>query len=146
MRNPKINFILISEVMRWKPKLKLNEILNKVIVGLDRLYFFTCLSYAFELVIKNMKDDWYLVRSCNFFINIFIRSIGVLVFNFFSDGCLIISASEDFKNLMLEGFFVKLWAYFKNLTMQFLCALFHDLLRKISRTLPTFKIKNIYTL
>ena len=50
MRNPNMNFILVFEVIRIKPTLKLNEILNQAllkdkieeivfIVGLDRRKF-----------------------------------------------------------------------------------------------------------
>ena len=40
MRNPKMIFILISEVIRCKPKLKLNEILKKnILVKANKLPF-----------------------------------------------------------------------------------------------------------
>ena len=32
MRNPNMNFILLSEVIRIKPMLKLNEILNQILL------------------------------------------------------------------------------------------------------------------
>ena len=67
-----------------------------------------------------------------FFINIFNRSIYVLIFHFFSDEYLIIRATEYLKNATLGGLFGEMKEYNKNIITQFCCTLFHVLLCKIS--------------
>ena len=66
-----------------------------------------------------------------FFINIFNRSIYVLIFNFFSDEYLILRATEDLNNSILGDVFGEM-VYIKTLRMQICCALFNVLLCKIA--------------
>ena len=50
-----------------------------------------------------------------FFINIFNKSIYVLIFKILSGEYLILRATEDFKNSILKEFFVEMEVYIKNL-------------------------------
>ena len=80
-----------------------------------------------------------------FSINIFHRSY-VLIFNFFSDEYLILRASEDLKNSILDALFGEIVVYNKSRIMQFCCALFHDLLCKISSLHTLCYIHNFLSL
>ena len=51
MRNPKMNFILISKVSRWKSKLELNEIFKSNKIGTHSRARPTILLYLFFLVV-----------------------------------------------------------------------------------------------